>query len=117
MGCLCLTVSQLQEAMRRFVNALDGHPRRNRSRSPPRAMFSTQSEKQKQQGTSYHRASDELKQRMDEARTKEWNNWLGFDACEAQQFLEKNPGVQVVPTRWVDINKARQGEPEHVNSP
>ena len=39
------TMTQLQEAMRRSVNALDGHPRRNRSRSPPRAMFSTQNEK------------------------------------------------------------------------
>ena len=139
------TVTQLQEAMRRSVNALDGHPRRNRSRSPPRAMFSTQNEKQKQQGSTlhgfmgrrapkkniqrklekelnYNRAADDLKGRIDEARTKEWNNWLGFDACEvippekAQQFLQKNPGVQVVPTRWVDINKARQGDPEHLKS-
>ena len=70
----------------------------------------------------YGRADDSLKERIDAARSKEWNNWVGFDACEvipseqAQQFLAKNPGTQVVPTRWVDINKARQGEPEQLKS-
>ena len=48
------TMTQLQEAMRRSVNALDGYPKRNRSRSPPRAMFSIQNEKQKQQGSTLH---------------------------------------------------------------
>ena len=70
----------------------------------------------------YGRADESLKGRIDAARTKEWNNWVGFDACEvvppeqAQQFLDKNPGTQIVPTRWVDIDKARQGEPEQLKS-
>ena len=34
----------------------------------------------------------------------------------AASFKEKHPGAQVVPTRWVDINKAQQGEQEQIKS-
>jgi len=97
-------VSELQEAMRRSVNRLDGHPRRNRSRSPranntpPTAMFCTQNSKQKQQAESfsgflarrtpkkvvkkkkgnkelnYGKSDDALRQKIDQARAKEWQN-------------------------------------------
>ena len=137
-------VSELQEAMRRSVNRLDGHPRRDRSRSP-RALFATQTEKQQQQAPTFHgflgrrapkknvkkkgakelnydRSDDGLRGKIEEARAKEWSNWNNFEACEvispekAQKFLEQHSGAQVVPTRWVDVNKSNEGETPFLKS-
>ena len=70
----------------------------------------------------YKKEPEDLQKRIDVAREKEWGNWMNFDACEviepelAAAFKSKHPGVQVVPTRWVDINKAQEGEPEQLKS-
>ena len=145
-------VSELQEAMRRSVNRLDGHPRRNRSRSPranntpPTAMFCTQNSKQKQQAESfsgflarrtpkkavkkkkgnkelnYGKSDDALRHKIDQARAKEWQNWSNFDACDvippdkAKDFLDAHPDAQVLPTRWVDVDKSDGGEEAFLKS-
>ncbi|CAK8996233.1 Retrovirus-related Pol polyprotein from transposon RE2 (Retro element 2) (AtRE2) [Includes: Protease RE2 [Durusdinium trenchii] len=79
----------LQQAMHRNLNALDGHP---------------------------SSISPEVKKALDGTRGKEWNNWKQFEAVfvvppdEKEKFLADHPEAVILPTRWVDVNKAEQHE-------
>eukprot|EP00913_Durusdinium_trenchii_P010959 g10285.t1 len=70
----------------------------------------------------YSKASPEMQAKLDQTRHKEWTNWTNFDACEvippqdADRFRKKHPRAQVVPMRWVDVNKADEGEEEQLKS-
>ena len=120
--------------------------RRERSRTPPRSTnFARMTKKQKAQSEvfnsffarrhvvkkpqkrggkelNYKYETEEKKRKIDNARVKEWSNWTNFDACDVippektQEFLAAHPGVQVVPMRWVDIDKAQEGEDEQLKS-
>ena len=52
-----------------------------------------------------HKADPERKEKMLEARAKEWANWTGFEATkilspsEAAEFRANNPEVDIIPTR------------------
>ena len=64
----------------------------------------------------YDKASPEVKKALDSTRGKEWNNWKQFDAVfvvppdEKEKFLSDHPEAVILPTRWVDVNKAEQHE-------
>ncbi|CAE7415150.1 RE1 [Symbiodinium microadriaticum] len=66
----------------------------------------------------YRHASDEVKRGLDAARKKEWDNWKGYTNMKkitAEQFKEMkrhNPDLRVIPTRWVDVDKAEIDAPE-----
>ena len=129
----------LQQALRHSPDQLDGMPRRKRSRSPRgRGLYAKQTAKQSQQAEHfngflaqrapkknqkkgnkelvYSRESPEVQAGIYKAREKEWSNWTNFDACDvlepevADQFMAQNPYVQVVPLRWVDIDKSEVNE-------
>ena len=64
----------------------------------------------------YEKASPEIRKALDTTRGKEWNNWKQFDAVfvmpreEKEKFLADHPEAVILPTRWVDVNKAEQHE-------
>ncbi|CAE7947914.1 RE2, partial [Symbiodinium sp. KB8] len=64
----------------------------------------------------YSKATGEQKEGMEAARRAEWRNWLGFDAVkvlgpdEAAKFMSENPQSEIVPTRWVETDKAQPWE-------
>ena len=64
----------------------------------------------------------EIREKIAAARRKEWENWSNFEACDVippedvAAWKRAHPGVQVLPMRWVDINKAEVGEPEKMKS-
>ncbi|CAE7758342.1 TY4B-J, partial [Symbiodinium necroappetens] len=66
----------------------------------------------------YRHASDDLKRGLDAARKKEWDNWKGYTNMKkitADQFREmkrNDPNLRVIPTRWVDVDKAEKDAPE-----
>eukprot|EP00435_Cladocopium_sp_Y103_P051119 s7_g15.t1 len=58
----------------------------------------------------YSRASDEMKTLLDASRAKEWANWMKYKAVrfptEAEVTnLEEQGETEVIPMRWVDIDK------------
>ena len=128
------TMTQLQTAIHRSVDALDGMPRK-RSRSPrgllaagPTMEFdrgfhgflarrvNKKSAAARSKELHYHKVPDDVREGIDGARLKEWGNWQGFDAVEIikpediDQFLRDNDGIEITPTRWVDNNKAQPWE-------
>ena len=146
--------TQLQQAMRRSLDQLDGHPApppglgaRQRSRSPLRearnvripednAMMSKaeakhfhcfvakrfQTKNRKKAGAgrelNYDKETAEVQEKLDGTRLKEWGNWKQFSAVDVippdnvEQFKEENPDAEILPSRWVDTNKAEEGEPD-----
>ena len=89
-------------------------------------MAKRYNKKKKQQGPhteiNFDKADDNRKVLITAARSKEWTNWMKFNAVkiippeEVQQFLESHPEAEVLPTRWVDTNKAEVGEAEKLKS-
>ena len=70
----------------------------------------------------FDKADQSKKDKITEARLKEWNNWMKFNAVkvippeEVDAFLQAHPEAEVLPTRWVDTNKAKVGEKEKLKS-
>ena len=70
----------------------------------------------------FDKASEEMQGKILAKRAAEWNNWDQFTAVdvippeEVEQFKEENPEVEILPTRWVDTNKAEVGEEEKLKS-
>ncbi|CAE7224139.1 RE2, partial [Symbiodinium sp. CCMP2456] len=133
----------LQQALRISPDALDGLSRnRYRSRSPPRAMMTVA--EQPEAGKCIHgflarrvnkksaaarakeldfkRSTGAELEGIQEARTKEWNNWQGFDAVDiispeqVPDVMKEFPDAEITPTRWVDVNKAQPWEPPKYKS-
>ncbi|CAE7562382.1 RE1 [Symbiodinium sp. CCMP2592] len=130
----------LHQALRRSPDALDGIPNsRNRSRSPPRASqamigvaeggsprhglhgflarrVNKKSAAARMKELNFTKAIGEEREGILAARQGEWGNWQGFDAVDVilpenvQETLDANPGAEITPTRWVDINKAQPWE-------
>ena len=82
--------------------------------------------KKKKQGKGreivFAKADDKTKAGLLITRKKEWNNWKQFGAVdiippeEVQSFLDANPGIEILPMRWLDIDKAEIGEEEALKS-
>eukprot|EP00435_Cladocopium_sp_Y103_P055379 s404_g18.t1 len=57
----------------------------------------------------YGRASDEMKEKLNESRAKEWSNWLKYKAIRFPTQAEVEAlllsGEAVIPMRWVDVDK------------
>ena len=57
----------------------------------------------------YSKLDEEAKQQVDQARNKEWEDYVRFDAIkiideqEAQRYIDE--GIEVLPMQWVDVNK------------
>ena len=68
----------------------------------------------------YKNETAEVQAKIDKSRLKEWNNWKQFGAVriikptEVESFRQQHPEMEILPTRWVDTNKAEVGqEPIH----
>ena len=68
----------------------------------------------------YVKADDDLKERLHVTRRKEWSNWAKYTDGKwiTREEMEQmvRDGAEVIPTRWVDVDKAEVGEPEKLKS-
>ena len=70
----------------------------------------------------YTKENDEVKAEIDKSRLKEWSNWKKYEAVqilspsEAERFLHDNPSTEVLPSRWVDTDKAEVGQKSQFKS-
>ena len=58
----------------------------------------------------YHKLTPELKKLVDEARLKEWTNYLKFNAVKVisqseADALVRDHDAEVLPTQWIDVDK------------
>ena len=57
----------------------------------------------------YSKASDEMRQKLDESRAKECANWMKYKAVrfptESELSTLREQGEDEIPMRWVDIDK------------
>ena len=64
----------------------------------------------------FNKSEDKVKQELEKSRLKEWNNWKQFSAVkiippdEVEEVLKNNPEMEILPTRWVDTDKAEVNE-------
>ena len=60
----------------------------------------------------YQKEEINVQKKLDDTRTKEWQNWLKYSdgvwitESQLKKMKEKDPKIRVIPTRWVDVNKA-----------
>ena len=63
----------------------------------------------------YNKSTEEVKAMLDAARRKEWDNWKKYSnmrkitRSDFEEMKRKDPSLRVIPTRWVDIDKAEKG--------
>ena len=68
----------------------------------------------------YNKASPELKQGLDASRAKEWANWQKYTNMKTlsqrdfKELKAQDPALKIIPTRWVDVDKAEAGQPERL---
>ncbi len=71
---------------------------------------------------SFQKCSEEVQQALMETRKKEWGNWKQFKAVkiippsEVEDFVAQNPEMEILPTRWLEVNKAEVGETPKLKS-
>ena len=64
----------------------------------------------------YEKMSPEVQKKMDASRVKEWNNWKHYtngrwiSEKELKEMQKEHPNLKVIPTRWVETDKAEVGE-------
>ena len=94
---------------------------RQRSRSPPEgskrefACFMAKRYNQKKQDPSvtgelkYDKETDEMRQKINEARGKEGSNWVKYRATRTPEAEEveklMRSGMKAIPLKWIDIDK------------
>ena len=70
----------------------------------------------------FQKCSEEVQQALIETRKKEWGNWKQFKAVksippsEVDRFVVDNPDMEILPTRWLEVNKAQVGETHKLKS-
>lgn len=70
----------------------------------------------------FQECSEEIQQGLLETRKKEWNNWKQFKAVkiippeEVESFINNNQDMEILPTRWLEINKGEVGEATKLKS-
>ena len=70
----------------------------------------------------FQKCSEEIQQGLMESRKKEWNNWKQFKAVkiippeEVESFINNNQDMEILPTRWLEINKGEVGEATKLKS-
>ena len=71
----------------------------------------------------FQKCSEEIQQGLLETRKKEWNNWKQFKAVkiippeEVESFINNNQDMEILPTRWLEINKGEVGGSNQVEEP
>ena len=85
-----------------------------------------QNKRRKQAGAgrelNFDREPPEVQDKLTGSRLKEWNNWMQFTAVDVippddvDQFKENHPDAEILPSRWVDTNKAEEGEEDKFKS-
>ena len=64
----------------------------------------------------FDKSTEEIQKKLTATRAKEWNNWKQFNAVrilaphEQEEFFQQNPETEIIPTRWVDTDKAEAHE-------
>ena len=64
----------------------------------------------------YDKQEPEIQKKLDASRLKEWNNWKTYtngkwiSEAELQQMKKEHPELKVIPTRWVEVDKAEVGQ-------
>ncbi len=64
----------------------------------------------------FDKSTEEIQSKLLVTREKEWNNWKQFNAVrvlaphEQDGFFKQNPETEIIPTRWVDTDKAEAHE-------
>lgn len=70
----------------------------------------------------YGRESEQVRGQLDQTREKEWSNWKKYtdgvwiDRSEYEKMKNDDPSLRIIPTRWVDVNKAEEGEADQFKS-
>ena len=70
----------------------------------------------------YGRETDQVKEQLNGTREKEWSNWKKYtdgvwiDRSEYEKMKFEDPSLRIIPTRWVDVNKAEEGEADQFKS-
>lgn len=70
----------------------------------------------------YDKCTPEVQEALQTTRLKEWNNWKQFQAVrvippeEADAFVNNNPNMEILPTRWLEVDKAEVGEEPKLKS-
>ena len=125
----------LTQALRQGPDRLDGHPRANlvvSSEDEKLAFLVTRQEKKvekkvkkyqrknKKTGAGreivYEKSPEDVQEKLIETRKKEWANWQKYSDGtwiteeELRDLQRRDPKVRVIPTRWVEVNKAELGE-------
>ena len=65
---------------------------------------------------SFEKSKDDEKEKLTATRQKEWSNWKKFEAMwilppeQQEEYLKENPGLEIIPSRWVDTDKSEVGE-------
>ena len=66
--------------------------------------------------------SEEMKQKLNETRRKEWANWMKYsdgvwiDEKQLKEMQAKQPSLRVIPTRWVEVDKSEVGQKDQLKS-
>ena len=69
----------------------------------------------------YGKVDDSIQEKLNATRRKEWSNWVKYTdgkwitRAQMEQMV-RDEGAEVIPTRWVDVDKAEIGEPEKLKS-
>ena len=70
----------------------------------------------------FDKADTQTRLKLTHTRKNEWNNWKQFQAVDVvkpehvNKFLAEHPELQVLPTRWVDTDKAEVGQESKLKS-
>ena len=67
---------------------------------------------------SYNKMSAEVQSELQKTRLKAWTNWKNYTdgrwigTEELEKMKAADPSLRVIPTRWVETNKAEIGQPD-----
>ena len=70
----------------------------------------------------FEKESKEMQAKLIETRKKEWSNWTKYtdgkwlSEDQLRELKKDIPGLRVIPTRWVDVNKAEPTEEDILKS-
>ena len=131
---------QITAALRRSVDQLDGIRRANFVDGKEDKMWAFLASRQskvvqkkvkkfqrtKKAGAGreliYQKEDHVVQKKLDGTRLKEWQNWQKYSdgvwITEEQlnKMKKEDPKIRVIPTRWVDVNKAEVGQEEKLKS-
>ena len=134
------TMTPLTQALRRDLGALDGLPARRQAQfseemdETPWQCFvlSRQVKKYKNQKRNqkvgagrelvFSKETPEVRLGLIETREKEWSNWMKYangkliDDQMLKKLRKDQPWLRVIPTRWVDVDKAEVGQTMRLKS-